>query len=101
MLLRVAVCDAHSIKILLLNSAAWVKVMSLKAIGGVCLISIHSSAHLAVAHSLCGEGDRATANVDCLATHLPPSSSGWLQSSGAALAGRDIGHPHPPLRLTG
>ena len=100
MLSRVAVCDADSIKILLLNSAAWAVLMSLKAIWTRSLIPIHLSAHLAVADSLCGEGDRAAANIDCLAAHLPPFSSDWLQSSGAALAGRHLTDPHPASRLT-
>ena len=100
MLSRVAVSDAHSIKILLLNSAAGAVLMSLKAIWSALLIPIHLTAHLAVAHSLRGEGDRAAANVDCLAAHLPPSSSDWLQSSGAALAGRHLTDHHPASRLT-
>ena len=99
MLSRVAVCDADSIKILLLNSAAWA-VLILKAIWSAPLIPIHSTAHHAIVDSLCGEGDRAAANVDCLAAHLPPSSSDWLQSSGAALAGRHLTDPHPASRLT-
>ena len=81
MLSSVAVCDAHSIKILLLNSAAGAVVMSLKAICTVLLIPIHSTTHLAVADSLCGEGDRAAANVHCLCTQLSPpqQSTGLVQ----------------------
>ena len=76
MLSRVAVCDADSFKIWLVNTTAWAIDISMKGISGALLIPIHSSAHLAVAdYSLCGEGDRAATNVHCLCTELSPPSS--------------------------
>ena len=86
-------CDTDSVHIWLIDGAVRA-IVSVKSIRSTNLVAVYQSTHLAVADSLCGEGDRAAANVDCLAAHLPPSSSDWLQSSGAALAGRHLTDHH-------
>ena len=90
-------CDTDSVHIWLIDGAVRA-IVSVKSIRSTNLVAVYQSTHLAVADSLCGEGDRAAANVDCLAAHLPPSSSDWLQSSGAALHGWPTPHrPSPSL----
>ena len=92
-------CDADSVHIWLIDGAVRA-IVSVKPIRSVKLVAVYLSTHLAVADSLCREGDRAAASVHRLAAHLPPSSSDWLQSSGAALAGRHLTDHHPASRLT-